>query len=258
MALTDSIIHHWKLDEASGNDRADEVGSATLEEQAIGVLRDPGQIDNAAQGTGADYLRVAATTVCDFTTENFTIAFWLRPTAFPASQGVMLSKWNSSGRQFQCDYLTADQRFRFFVRNAADDGNFRVNADNLGAPSTDTWYFIQLRRDADNEEISIRVNNGTANTLAHNEDLPSQTTRFAIIKRDGDPTTLQDTVDGLWDELSVWERVLSDSELDEIYNLGNGLAYPWASEEVGSSDEDGSLRAGGTSRIFLPPFHNIP
>ena len=259
MSILDNLIHHFKLDETGALDnRNDAVGSAQLVPNGVGITGVAGKVGNAPDFPGNSFIVMSSATVADFTTEDFTIAFWVLMDAIPPTQSVPLSKWFSTGRQYQFDYLASSSRFRFLTRNAADNANYVVSADNFGAPSTATWYFIVLQRDTGANEISIRVNNGTRDTLSA-DDLPSQTTKFAIGKRDGDPTTLSaDAHKGHIDEISIWDRLTTDDEETTIYNAGAGLAYPWGAVASPASGTDGSLRAGGESKLYLPPTLVLP
>ena len=40
-------------------------------------------------------------------------------------------------------------------------------------------------------------------------------------------TTSPEEFDGIMDEVGIWNRVLSDSEITELYNGGAGLTYPF-------------------------------
>lgn len=227
MALETNLQHHFRLEENAGTNRVDSHGGVkTLAPAGSSVSNIAGKIDNANDFQQSDYLVANDSTVADFTTENFTISFWIRFDAFPVVQAVPVSKWITAGRQWQFDYLTSTSRFRFLVRNAADTANVTVSANNFGAPSINTWYFVQLQKTS--TVISIRVNNGTADTLAHTEDLPSQTTKFALGKRDGDATSFEGgAFNGKIDEVSIWDTDKSTTDLNTIYNSGAGLSWPW-------------------------------
>jgi hypothetical protein len=260
MAILDNIIDHYKLDETgSMANRNGQLGAVQFVPNGTGVAGLAAKIGNAPDFVTSNFL-VANASIADFTTEDFTIAFWIWFDAFPPTQSVPVSKWFSTGRQWQVDYLASSSRLRFLTRNAADNGNFIVSADNFGALSADTWYFVVIQRDATGaNEISIRVNNGTRDTLSAGN-LPTQTTAMAIGKRDGDPTTISaDAHNGKVDELSIWDKLTTDEEESILYNTGSGLAYPWGETPPGSgAGIDGSLHAGGTSKLILPPYLVLP
>jgi hypothetical protein len=91
--------------------------------------------------------------------------------------------------------------------------------------------------------INIQVNNGTADSAAHNLGVFYGTAPFAIGARDA---AAADYWDGLIDEVGFWKRVLTADERTTLYNGGNGLAYPFT---VGGASSTrligGKLTRGG-------------
>jgi hypothetical protein len=75
---TNGLIHYWKLEEAAGSPRLDSVGSLTLSETLGNILQVAGKRGNAAQVSGAFLSTVAWTLPA-----AFSIAFWARVDADP-------------------------------------------------------------------------------------------------------------------------------------------------------------------------------
>ena len=86
--------------------------------------------------------------------------------------------------------------------------------------SINTLYFFDAWYDG-SSTFGIRVNRGTAGTNTTTL-IRSGTGNFWL----GFRQTTQ-WMDGQLDSIGFFKRVLSSTELDELYNAGAGLEYPW-------------------------------
>lgn len=262
MSILDGLQHHWKLEENVAP-RVDSHGSETLSSAGgVGVASAVGKIDSAADFTRSDYLVAAnETAVAQFEDDSFTICFWIN---FDSAQSgsdfpFPLGKNNTSTteRQFLFSYDGNVDRLRWRVRQADDSANTILDSEELGSPSVGTWYFVQLKHDADNDVVGIRVNDLPWDEATHTGGMPLSTARFSIGKRDGEATSFEaGRMNGKMDEVSIFGKVKTDAELDHIYNGGDGRSFPWP-ELAGAQGTDGSLRAGGTGRIISTPFLSV-
>lgn len=215
--LLDDLIAHWPFDH--GSTRLDSVGNAhALDISVVGTAT--GKINDAGafNASESDYLETPAD---DMTTGDidFSFAGWV----FLSSKvtGTIFSKWHPES-EYALDYDAGADRFRFYVDSTAGGGGTTIAvANNLGAPSTGTWYFIYVYHDAANDEIGIEINRGTADTAAHttgvdtDNDTPFE---FGRRKQATPANYLQARLDG-W---SFWKRLLTSGELDSLYNSGSG------------------------------------
>ncbi len=141
------------------------------------------QSDGAVQCVSASsrYLAMAADSV-DLSAGDidFFIGIWV----YLDSKGIsktFFSKWDSTvGEEYILYYDFSLDRFYFVVRNTANSANASVGANNLGSPSTGTWYFILAWHDSVNNTINIRVNGGTANSTAHSAGVRDGTTAVGV------------------------------------------------------------------------------
>lgn len=117
--------------------------------------------------------------------------------------------------------FAGEDRFRFYIADFA----VGVAANTFGSPSTGTWYYLQAQHDADNDKIRIRVNDGAWDEQATGGTTSSDTAGpFFIGAFNGDigPAHFWD---GLINQFAFWKGLKSDSDLNAIYNSGNGLAF---------------------------------
>ena len=72
-------------------------------------------------------------------------------------------------------------------------------------------------------EIGISVNDGTVDTTAHSGGVASISTGFNIGAA-ADPTNYWD---GRIDSTSFWWKILTSTEVTDLYNGGSGFDYPF-------------------------------
>jgi len=99
-------------------------------------------------------------------------------------------------------------------------GEFCVNSDCAYAPGliTNTWNLMMAWHDATNDEIGLQVNGGAVYTASHSGGVSGSALDFLVGK----------DFTGRIDGLGVWDRVLSGSERNQIYN-DDIAGYPFSS-----------------------------
>ena len=245
MAILDNLEAHWKLNEASGT-RVDSHGSNDLTDINT-VLQAAGKIGNAAQfqDSNSERLFVADNASLSMGDIDFSFAAWVYLDSKPAEQMYVFSKGLvSANAEYQLYWNDAADRFTFRVSD--DTTSQGENADNLGAPSTATWYFIMCWHDATANTINIKVNDGTVDSAAYSLGSYDSIRPFTIGAR-SDGSSHNRFWDGRIDSLSVWKRVLTAQEQTDLYNGGAGLDYPFGAtlEQEGFRfrNDDGSESA---------------
>lgn len=222
MALIDGLISYWKLDEASGN-ALDAHGDNDLTDNFNVGATVSGKINGARDFDGTGYFSISDNESLSLT-GNFTFAVWVKADDLSENRGV-IGKWMSPAntKSYGIRYDTTSDQFLFFVSPGSVTG-ISIASTVSGGIGTGTWYFIVVWHDADKDEIGISVNAGPPATQAHAGGVWDSDSPFEI----GRGTNPNLRWDGLIDEVGVWGRVLSSSEISELYNGGDGLAYPFA------------------------------
>jgi hypothetical protein len=242
MALTDNLVSYWKLDESSGV-RADSHGSNNLtDNNTVGVAA--GKINNAAQFVAANSEYLSHSSNSDLTTGDidFTLQAWVYLDTKTVLRPFVAKYEFGAEKEFVLHYNVVDDYFSLLVRDTLGNTGF-VNATNLGSPSTGTWYCIHAWHDSVNDQLGIAVNAGTANLNSHTDGVSTSTTAEWQLGHivGGDATYM----DGRIDEVGFWKRVLTSGERSQLYNSGNGLAYPFnGSNTYNETVQDGALVAG--------------
>ena len=230
MALTTSLISYWKMDESSGT-RVDSHGTDDLAESGGTTNSSTGKINSAANFVAANAAKLQHADDANLSTGDidFTFACWVKLTS-KTSIGTIFAKWSFTTFEFTLYYYQAIDRFEFAVRNSANSSTVVVDANNLGAVSTGTWYYIVVWHDSVNDTLNIKVNDGTADATAHSGGVRDGAEPFAV----GAFSNAANYLDGLVDELAMWKRVLTSTEHTQLYNSGNGLAYPLTTSQTGT------------------------
>lgn len=227
-SLSDRLVSAWKLNEASGT-RADSIGGNTLSDNNT-VTRALGKQSGAAQFTlaNSESLNYSSSTPFSFGDSDFTIACWVYLDSKPAGPNSMLivTKYQSDTvRDFLLQYVGSAQDFRFIVYDGT--ANPAVGIVSTGSAVNITqWYFVVAYHSKTTNSVGISVNGGTP-VVATRTGTPAATASLLYIgNREGAASF---PWDGRMDEICIWKRVLSQSEIKKLYNNGYGLSFPFNS-----------------------------
>lgn len=220
MPIKTGLISYWKLDEASGN-ALDAHGSSSLTGTAS-----PGTTTGLISGSrtfngSTQYFSIADNTDLSMsgTGNNLTISLWVKFNSVTTS--VMLCKGNNvtttAGVAYSIYYSTTSNTFVFRVSSASV--NTLINASAFGSASTGVWYHILAKYDATAGTISIKVNNGTANSTSHTTGIQNESLAFQL----GRDTSR--FFNGTLDEIGLWKKLTDSTEDAILYNSGAGESY---------------------------------
>ena len=94
-----------------------------------------------------------------------------------------------------------------------------IGATTDGTIDVDSWTMLTVRRNDTDTSLWI---NGAFDKDVTNNNPAGDGTDIAL----GDGTDVeQPNFNGLMDEIGVWNRSLSDSEITDLYNGGSGITY---------------------------------
>jgi hypothetical protein len=215
MALTDNLVSYWRLEEASGT-RVDSHGSNDLTDNNT-VTSGTGIQGNCARLTEAnsEFLSHVDDASLDVGTGDFSLSFWfkLSTTTLNATENV-IRKWSPG---YVVQFKATNRQIHFFTN---DGTTATVLSDNNAIPNeTTTWHHCVVTRTGTTGKIYVDNVDVTASGSTRSGNLDSATVFY--IGSNG----ASEEYNHFIDETGLWKKVLSASEISDLYNSGDGLSY---------------------------------
>lgn len=229
LTLTDSLVSYWTLDETSGT-RVDTPGANDLTDNNT-VLYGTGVISNGGdfESTQSENLSIADASQSGLDLTVLSINAWVKFESYSSGvQYMIASKWVHA----------VQNQYMFFVESGVLDfhvANACANYDYTGVtsafvPTPGTWYMVTV------------TYSGSVATLYIDGSQVTQTTPSEAIKnctgvfRIGSyGATAGGFFDGLIDEVGIWSRAITSTEVTSLYNSGAGFAYPFTAAAPASA-----------------------
>lgn len=226
MALTDSLVAHWKLNEASGT-RNDSHGANHLTDNNT-VLSAAGKIGDGAdfESTNSEYLSIADNADVSLGADvDFTWAMWFKPESTAAQRGLIGKRSGTApgNAEYRIEHSSAGV-LQFIVGN----GTTGATLTSTTTFSAGTWYFIVCWHDSVANKLFVQVNNGTPDEVAWSGGTQDTSSGLEIGRL---PTSAGTALDGVLDSVSFWKRALTSDERTALYGSGSGLDYPFSSSK---------------------------
>jgi len=211
--LTTGIISYWKFDETGASDAAVDEVSAHNSTSGNATRNQTGKIGRCFLFATAK--RINFDDHADWTTATNTSHSWSAWVNLTGDQAAFVNIAGSHvGPQFGLARVSSGHYKLSFY-----DGTSQIDGDDLTyAIDGSTWYHIVCIKS--NTDITFYRNNvevGTG-TATHAID----PTYYAI---GGDGADEYFT--GYIDEFGYWGKALSADEVEELYNSGTGITYPF-------------------------------
>lgn len=226
-SLLSGLLAYWKLDESSGSTRVDSTANGEDLAESGSVASHAGLVSNAASFSASGvYLQHASSTFFNLGVHaDWSVLVWVYLDN-KSSSYTFVSKDNSGvSRQFHIRYSSGPDRLTLAY---SSDGSSlsTLHADTLGSPSATTWYLIHAYHDGVNDELGISVNGGSYDTVSHSAGIFQSTEQFAVGCHFSSGSPVNQAV-GDVDEMAVYDRVLTPSEVSDYYNSGSGTTHPF-------------------------------
>jgi hypothetical protein len=162
---------------------------------------------------------------------DFSISAWVKIPSTPSTSGYIFSNYNfdvvtSYGYVL---YINTNRTISFFVGALA--GTSTVTSTT--ALALNTWYHITVRRDSVTKSNYLYIN-GTLEAQAINTGLTIGYGTLAIqptigAQRNNNQGVLSvsNFLNGNIDEVNLWNKALTATEVTQLYNAGTGKFYPY-------------------------------
>ncbi len=234
MALLTDIKAYFKFDEVSGNPQ-DSVGSNNLSNGYTGSWV-AGKINNAFQGAGASLLKTNATSIpgAQNTGGDLTVSFWFRTdsvidTDYERVLVILGDTWgfaNGVSWGIQQHKVGTTQKLDFFTSSDGTTIHHLLETQSL---TVGTWYYIVVTYTASTHIAEIFVNGSSLGSGSVTDtSLFSTTGPLWVMSGYVSDAGYGQNTEGTIDELGIWSRVLSGTEISALYNGGAGFQYPFS------------------------------
>lgn len=244
------LVGYWSMDEAAGN-RIDSYGANTLlPANAPGIMA--GLKGNAVRfnTSAAQYMYIADNPSVSLNNTSFTISGWLRFSALPSTSQFLVNKWGAVGNQEYFIALDTAGKLNYLL--SVDGTNYRGIV--TAALSANTWHHFAAEYDG--ATMILYVDAGAPAGLAYSGVFDG--TNSLVLGSWGTNIT-----EGL-DEVAIWKRALTASEVAWLYNSGAGHSFDEIAPNPGVTnlaaywplDETTGDRADAHGTTTLSPTNN--
>ena len=239
-SLLTGIVSYYKFDESSGN-ASDATGhgyTATNNSTVTYSSTTPTKINNHAVFSGSNYFSTASQAVGSGVS---TVSVWVRVAALPSVLYGLVG-----GPQNYPSYTMTPTGFAVGKSLVGNNSNIAFSV------SLNTWYMVTFVTNS-GSSTDIYVNGIYRGTSSGS----FVATLGNHIYNFGTGGNISDVpLTGRLDEIGIWSRELSQSEITTLYNNGNGFQYPFSS--VPDAPTIGTATAGnGQATItFTPPAND--
>jgi len=218
-----NLVSYYKLDEGSG-DAIDSAGSNNLDLFGIVPSQD-GIILNSrgVYSNTSNYL--TNINVMSFDSEiAFSMSFWVYREAVVSSVNQrIIAAGDTHNGGFGISVNLDDNNVIRVDTHRTGVGNLGGLIFSTGSFSNETWTYVVVNHFSD-RSLELYINGVLDGSSVHSSTAVSADNDITIGKRiwnNGLPLE-----DARVDEVGIWNRTLSASEISELYNNGTGLTFP--------------------------------
>lgn len=225
-AAPTDFVACWDMEETSGT-RFDYSANNNDLSDINTVLYGTGVKGNAAdfEDTTTEYLQIAdaSQTGLDITGDR-TFVHWLKPESTPTSGNAMayFFKWGASQAQYGAFYINdgGTYKVRFLGYNTCGGANINHDFSLGGALSTSNFSFLVTRYKQSTGYVETFLNGSAlSSTTAGFTGGQNCTGAFSISSL----KAIQWYWDGMIDQVEVYNRLLTQTEISDLYASGSGL-----------------------------------
>lgn len=220
MALTDNIQHYWKFD---GNSN-DAVGSLNGTDANITYSNANGIINNGAgcNGSSSDIAMSSATLGI---TNSWTINVWVKTSTFADTQRFFkaIGGSNNDNIMFTATSNAGNNNWRVEIEDQNFSGNGHFKQYEFVTALSGAFHMLTATYDG--SALSGFVDAGAITPIKTTDNAVTMSNSSRTIHFGSDGGTNFYT--GAVDEQGMWARVLSGSEITQLYAGGAGLQYPF-------------------------------
>jgi len=223
MAIIDNLISYWKLDETSGT-VLDAHGSNNGTNHGA-TPNVSGKINTAYSFDGSDdYIELSE---IPFTgSGNFSIFAWIKTS--DSGNRITIINFGTTGISYNQElylYKGTDDKLHFDLRNVPGPISAETINDN-------SWHHVGVTNTGGTIQLWVD-GSPSGSSMSMSPNITSGDQSIGVAEATSYPSAYWS---GEIDEVGIWTRALSSDEITELYNNGNGLAYPFTNMKINIGD----------------------
>ncbi len=237
--LDDSLVSHWKMDELSGSEVKDSVGSSNG--SATGTTIVDGKYDKARSFNGStDYITLPNTPDLDIngSGSQLSVATWFKTSTLSGTWMDLINK--NTGAADCSETNCSDRQYMLVINTVGKYISFiSTSVDNIGVASTvlnspvgiiaeDSWYHVVGVIDSPNSVIRLYVNGKEVSSIPYSNMGIRQASGDIIINR-------WKGFNGIVDDVRIYNAAKTSDEIERLYNQ----ELPYKSNRIGTTVNDG-------------------
>src|SRR5262249_44670786 len=228
------LVAYWKFDEGSGTTVADASGNGNIGTLVNGPLWTAGRVGNGLYFDGIDDNVTVPDSASLHLSSSFTLSAWVNPTVAQSDFTTALAK-NTASDHVYFLYATSGSGYcgntGFPLAGANLSGAQQVICNSSGLP-LNTWSYLTSTYDGSN--FKYYVNGSLSQTVPFSGTIDPSTGTLQI-----GASHFGENFKGFIDEVRIYSRALSDTEIQTIYQQDSGttvqtVATPVISPNGGS------------------------
>lgn len=232
--LVNGLQGYWQMEDGTYNN-ANTTITAEVGSNGTFVWPDAnnrslsGKIDNAIRfwNSGPTFGYADMGTGYGIGSGSYTMNLWWSTGSTTTTQGMMNDgNWGSSVNGLSLYYNGSNKDIYARFRSDSNANEFGLD---IGSIATSTWYMLTMTVDRDANTLTLYHNGGAASSFADITGYGSLDgaygTYFGQMVSGGGTGTVLNTYMTM-DEIGIWNRALTTSEISQLYNGGAGLVIP--------------------------------
>lgn len=228
MALSDNLTHYYKLDETSGTNANDEVGTADGTATSASIWGSAGKNNYGANCADAYRIDYGTDLNAGFAADTaWSLSFWIKKTTTSGEQII----WdNGDSEPFAGLNLyttgTNGNTVEFgIIQNNGAGKYIGATANNIAGLNNGSFHHVVITNSGSglNSGCYIYID-GSDQTASRGGTIDGATTGTGTFQLGARNTAYWN---GYIDEVAIWSRAISSSEVSQLYNSGTGLFYPF-------------------------------
>ena len=215
MALTDNIISYHSFDASNSTDNSGNGFTGT--DSNITYSSGNGKLSNGAGFASASPSEISLGSSASFAPAAVTYNCWVKATSFPNGYNAVISKECTGKSLYVSFFVKSNGKIAAYISTPSSIFYDGTGSNTL---STGTWYMLTFTYDS-TAGLVCYVNGSSDGTAAANGAL--NTSSSGLLMKIGSDYDYTDRYwNGAIDEVGIWSRALTSTEITTLYNGGTG------------------------------------